>query len=98
MVDDLPHNLDGLKLYKIKCSPQEWVKKRQDLRYLNMHSLRRKDLKGTRKVGRCIRNLYCSYDDSHLSFLQKEKRTECGWTQDLLQLWKNSQETVGWGM
>ena len=24
-VDDLPHDIDGFKLYKIKCSPQEWV-------------------------------------------------------------------------
>ena len=28
-----------------------------------MHSSRRKDLIGTRKVGRYIRNLYCSYDE-----------------------------------
>ena len=27
-----------------------------------MHSLRRKELIGTRKVRRCIRKLYCSYD------------------------------------
>ena len=24
-VDDLPHSVDGLKLYKIKCSQREWV-------------------------------------------------------------------------
>ena len=32
-VDDLPHDIDGFKLYKIKCSPQEWVQKSQDLWY-----------------------------------------------------------------
>ena len=24
-VDELPHDINGFKLYKIKCSPQEWV-------------------------------------------------------------------------
>ena len=49
-VDDLPHDIDGFKLHKIKCSPQEWVQKYQDLRYFKMHTLRRKDVIGTRKV------------------------------------------------
>ena len=62
-VNDLLHDKDGLKLYKIKCSPQEWVQKSQNLRYFKMYSSRRKDLIGTRKTGRCIRHLYCSYDD-----------------------------------
>ena len=35
----------------------------QDLRYFKMNTLRRKDLTGTRKVGRCIRSLYCMSDD-----------------------------------
>ena len=26
-VDELPHDIDGFKLYKIKCSQQEWVEK-----------------------------------------------------------------------
>ena len=33
-VDELPHDIDGFKLYQIKCSPQEWVQKSQDLWYL----------------------------------------------------------------
>ena len=33
-VDDLPHDIDGLKLYKIKCSPQEWIQKSQDYEVL----------------------------------------------------------------
>ena len=28
-----------------------------------MHSSRRKEIIGTRKVGRCIKNIYCAYDD-----------------------------------
>ena len=62
-MDVLPHDIDGFKLYKIKCFPQEWVQKSQDLRYFKMHSSRRKNLIETRKVGRCIENLYCTFDD-----------------------------------
>ena len=58
-VDELPHGIDGFKLYKIKCSPQEWVQKSQDLQYFKMNTLRRKELIGTRKVGRCLDSLYC---------------------------------------
>ena len=73
-VDDLPHDIDGFKLDKIKCSPQEWVQRSQDLRYFKMHSLRRKDLIGTRKVGRCIGNLYCTFDDSSFKLSTEGKR------------------------
>ena len=62
-LDDLPHDIDGFKPYKIRCSPQEWVQKSQDLRYFKMHSSKRKELIGMRKVGRCVRNLYYTSDD-----------------------------------
>ena len=65
-VDELPHDINGFKLYKIKCSPQEWVQKSQDLRCLKMNTLRRKDLIGMSKVGRCIRSLYCMSNDCPL--------------------------------
>ena len=55
--EELPYDINGFKLYKIKCSPQEWVQKSQDLRYFKMNTLRRKELIGMRKVGRCIRSL-----------------------------------------
>ena len=58
-VDELPHDIDGFKLYKIKCSQQEWVEKSQDLQHFKMNTSRRKDLIGTRKVGRCLGSLYC---------------------------------------
>ena len=57
------HNINGFKLYKIKCSPQEWVQKSQDLRYFKMNTSRRKELIGTRKVGRCLGSLYCMSAD-----------------------------------
>ena len=57
-VDELPHDINGFKLYKIKCSPQVWVQKSQYLRYFKMNTLRRKELIETRKVGRCLGSLY----------------------------------------
>ena len=62
-LDELPHDINGFKLCSIKCSPQECVQKSQDLRYFKMNTSRRKDLIGMRKVGRCIRSLYCMSDD-----------------------------------
>ena len=62
-VDELPHDIDSFKLYKIKCSPREWVQKSQDLRSFKMNTLRGKDLIGMRKVGRCIISLYCMSND-----------------------------------
>ena len=73
-VDDLPLDIDGFKLYKIKCSPGEWVQKSQHLRYFKMHFSRKKDLTGTRKVGRYIRNLHCSYDDCPFKLSAERKR------------------------
>ena len=73
-VDDLPYDIGGFKLYKIKCSPQKWVQKSQDLRYFKMDSSRRKDLIGTRKVGRYIRNLYCIFDDCPFKLSAERKR------------------------
>ena len=62
-VDGLPHDIDGFKVYKIKCSPQKWVQKSHNLCYFTVSTLRRKDLIGMRKVGRCIWSLYCVCDD-----------------------------------
>ena len=67
-MDDMQHDIAGFKLYKIKCSSKRRVQKSQDLRYFKMHTSRRKDLIGTRKVGRCMGNLYCAFDDCPFKF------------------------------
>ena len=74
-VDNMPHDIEGLKLYRIKCSPQEWAEKSQDERYFKMHSLRRKDLIGTRKVESALEICIALMMIAHLNFLQKEKGT-----------------------
>ena len=53
-VDELPHNIDGFKLYKIKCSPQEWVQKSQDLQYFKMNTLSRKEKESWEMPGKSI--------------------------------------------
>ena len=53
----------ALNCTKLKCSPQEWVQKSQDLWYFKMNTSRRKELIGTRKVGRCLGSLYCMSAD-----------------------------------
>ena len=62
-VDDLPQDIDGIKIYKMKCLQREWIQKCQDLGYFKMQSLGRKGLIGIRKVGRCIGNLYFPHYD-----------------------------------
>ena len=49
---------DGKKSFKIKCPTSEWVERMHDLRHFTIHSSRRMDLLGTRKVGWCNGNLY----------------------------------------
>ena len=73
-VEDLPHDIDDIMIYKMKCLPREWVQKTWDLRYFRMYSLRRKGLIGTRKVGRCIGKLYCPFDNCHFKLSTGRKR------------------------
>ena len=72
-VDDLPHDVDQLKLYKIKYSPQELVQKSQDLRYFKMHSSRRKDVIEQGRVEGALKIYITPMMNTHLSFLQKGK-------------------------
>ena len=61
-MEELPWDIDGMKIYKIKCLPREWAQKSQDLRYFKMLSTKRKYLIGTGKVGRYTDNLYCPFE------------------------------------
>ena len=74
-VEDLPKAIDGLKNYKIKYLPRQWVQKSQDLQYFKMHCSKWKDLIVTRKVGGCTGNLYCPYDDCPFKLSVEGKRT-----------------------
>ena len=43
-VDDLPEDIDGMKIFKMKSSPKDWIQKMYDLRFFKMHSSNRKGL------------------------------------------------------
>ena len=66
-MDHLPDDIDGMKIYKIKCLSS-------DIRYLKMHSSQRKGLIGMRKVGRCTVNLYYPYDECPFKLSADEER------------------------
>ena len=98
---NLPQGISGMKIYKMKCLPRDWIQKSQDLRYVKMYSLRRKGLIGTRKVGRCIVNLYCPYQDCPLKLSTGGRgtlSTSRMWMYiDLLQVWTCCQQRKVWG-
>ena len=73
-VDNLLHKIDGLKLYKINVPHKNGFRKARIWGTSKMHPSRRKDVIGTRKVGRCIRNPYCSYDDCPFKAFCRRKK------------------------
>ena len=61
LVDYLPGNIDGKKLFK--CLTTEWVERMHEQRHFRMHSSKRKELLGRREVGWCNGNLYYPFND-----------------------------------
>ena len=63
VVDQLPHELDGLKLYIMDCSDSEgdsWQRKYKDGRYFQLNTSKKKDFRGQRRIGKCQGNYQCS--------------------------------------
>ena len=63
VVDKLPHDLDGVKLYIMDCSDSEgdtWQKKYKDGRYFQLNTSKRKGFRGQRRIGKCQGNYECS--------------------------------------
>ena len=81
-VDELPCDIDGLKLYKIKMFITRMGSEKPGSEVLqNAHI--EKDLIGTRNVGSCIGNLYCASDDCPFKHSAEGKSnntkiSECG--------------------
>ena len=61
-LDYLPHDIDGTKIFKIKCLPRDCLPRFRE----HMTS-------GTQKVRKYIDNLYCPYKKCSFKFLM-----ECG--------------------
>ena len=58
-VSQIPSDVNGLKMYKIKTTPKLWKRVSRDLRHFKMRKSSNKDLNGTRKTGDCKGNLFC---------------------------------------
>ena len=61
--EELARRYHGMKIFKIKGLPREWVERTHDLRHFKLHSSQRKGFIGTRKVGKSIGNMYCLFNE-----------------------------------
>ena len=69
-VEYLPHNINGNKYFKVKCSPKDLMKKVQDRRWFYMRTSSKTGLRGIRKVGTCQGSWECI--NPNCSFLSTE--------------------------
>lgn len=58
-VDYLPTDINGKHIYKMKSTAKSWHGAASDRRHFQMNTSRRKNLRGTRKVGICAGNIFC---------------------------------------
>ena len=69
-VEDLPQDIGGMKIYKIKCSPREWIHKSWHLEYFKMHSSK---MKQGRQEGALVTHI-CTYYDCSFKLSAAGKR------------------------
>ena len=60
-MDHLPEDIYGMKIFKIKCLPREWVKEHMTSGTSRYILQKGKGLIGTRNVGRYLGKVYASY-------------------------------------
>lgn len=65
VVDKIPFDIDGDKVYKIDCSedPDNYFQKYRDGRYFSLNTGSRKGFRGKRKIGQCRGNFQCINDN-----------------------------------
>ena len=63
IVEEIPWVVDGDNIYKIKCSKNEWLEKYKDGRSFFIKESSRSDLKGKRKIGKCLGSMVCKRGD-----------------------------------
>ena len=62
-VPHVPDDIDGMCLFAIKCTEDNWLQVTRDRRYFNMNSTKRLDFKGLRRVGWCEGSWVCLNED-----------------------------------
>ena len=71
-VDFLPPEINGLKMYKIKCTTANYSARCSDRRWFQMRTSSRVGFNGIRKIGKCAGSYVCQYNNC--SFLSTEGR------------------------
>ena len=71
-VDHVPGEINGMKIYKIKCTSANYAAKCQDRRWFQVKTSSRVGFNGIRKIGKCQGSYVCQY--SNCSFLSTEGR------------------------
>ena len=60
VVEYLPHDINGDKIYRIECQPHEWIDRQKDGHWWEMHTTKRKGFLGKRKIGQCMGQYICA--------------------------------------
>ena len=59
IVEEVPWDLSGDCVYKIKCTEENWIKKYEDGRWFYLQNSTHNGLRGHRKKGKCFGSFIC---------------------------------------
>ena len=59
IVEEVPWDLSGDCVYKIKCTEENWIKKYEDGRWFYLRNSTHNGLRGHRKTGKCFGSFIC---------------------------------------
>ena len=62
-VEDIPWDINGDIVYKVKCTEENWIEKYEDGRWFFLRNSTRNGLKGYRKTGKCLGSFICKEGD-----------------------------------
>ena len=60
VVEYLPHDINGDKIYRIECQPHEWIDRQKDGHWWEMHTTKRNGFLRKRKIGQCMGQYICA--------------------------------------
>ena len=63
IVDEVPWDINGDCVCKIKCTEENWIQKYEDGRWFHLHNSTRNGLRGRRKTGKCFGSFICQRGD-----------------------------------
>ena len=83
VVEKMPWEVDGTKVFKIYCSEEHWYDAQKDLRHWVFTNSSRVGLPGVRKFGNCQGNFICRNDEC-LKFTSEHVSNEIDFTKEKL--------------